>query len=64
MIVALARSSLRHIFFSVSVGLSAVPANVSLANAYDQDLHFGATFALALSLGFGWDRSLLIASAD
>ena len=34
------------------------------AHAYNDDIHYEATFVLAVALGFGWDRSLVVASAN
>src|SRR5262249_42867832 len=36
----------------------------TLTYAYNEDVHYGATFVLALAVGMDWDQARTIASAD
>jgi hypothetical protein len=51
---------MRTLWFAVLISL--LLANFP-AKAYDEDVHYDATFALALALGMSWDEALTVASA-
>ena len=56
--------AVRNSIVKLAITFGLVCTTCATSHAYNEDIHYDATFVLAVALGFGWEQARAVASAD